>query len=114
MYSLRNKVQLIGFLGASPEVKTIENGKKLVRFSLATNESYRNSEGDKVITTQWHQLTAWGAVAEIVEKFVDKGSQVAIEGKLINRNYTDKEGVTKYVSEIQVSEILFLGTKSTE
>ena len=114
MYSIRNKIQLIGNIGGMPDVKTIDNGKKLVKFSLATNESYRNAEGEKITSTQWFQLTAWGAVADIVEKFLDKGSHVAVEGKLINRNYTDKEGVTKYTSEIQVSEILFLGSKSAE
>lgn len=109
MYALKNKVQLIGNLGHAPEVRSTENGKKLARFSVATNEQYKNSKGEKVIETQWHQLVAWGRVAEIVEKFLGKGSEVAIEGKLVNRSYTDKEGNKKYVSEIQVSELLMLG-----
>ena len=111
MYTLRNKVQLIGNLGNTPEVKTTENGKKLCRFSIATNESYRNTQGDKVTETTWHQLIAWGAIAEIAEKYLDKGSEVAIEGKLINRNYTDKEGTKRFVTEIQVNELLLLSSK---
>ena len=113
MYTLRNKVQLIGNLGGTPDVKTTENGKKLCRFSIATNESYRNTQGEKVTETTWHQLIAWGAIAEIAEKYLDKGSEVAIEGKLINRNYTDKEGVKRFVTEIQVNELLLLGSKTS-
>lgn len=113
MYALRNRVQLIGNLGMSPEVKKTENGKKLVRFSVATNESYKNASGDKVTETQWHNLVAWGKVADIAEKYLNKGSEVVIEGKLINRNYTDKEGVKKYVTEVQVNELVLLGGKTT-
>ncbi|MEO6610819.1 MAG: single-stranded DNA-binding protein [Chitinophagaceae bacterium] len=114
MYALKNKVQLIGNLGNAPEVKTLESGKKMARFSVATNESYRNAKGEKVTETQWHNLVAWGKVAEIVEKFLVKGKEVAIEGKLINRSYNDKEGNKKYITEIQVNELLMLGTKTTE
>jgi single-strand DNA-binding protein len=112
MYALKNKVQLIGNLGNAPEIKTTEGGKKLARFSMATNESYRNTKGEKVTETQWHTLVAWGKVADIAEKFLVKGSEVAIEGKLINRNYTDKEGIKKYVTEVQVAEVLLLGEKA--
>ena len=111
MYALKNKVQLIGNLGNVPEVRTTETGKKLVKFSVATNEVYRNSTGEKVKETQWHNLIAWGKVADIAEKYLNKGTEVAIEGKLINRNYTDKEGNKKYVTEIQVNELLLLGSK---
>ncbi len=111
MYTLRNKVQLIGNLGKMPEMFTTEKGKKMARFNLATNESYNNADGEKVKDTQWHNLVAWGKTAEIIEKYLGKGSEVAIEGRLINRSYTDKEGNKKYVSEIQVSEILLLGGK---
>ena len=113
MYALRNRVQLIGNLGNAPEIRKTESGKKLVRFSVATNESYKNSSGDKVTETQWHNLVAWGKLADIAEKFLNKGTEVAIEGKLINRNYTDKEGVKKYVTEIQVNELLLLGSKAS-
>ena len=111
MYALKNKVQLIGNLGNAPEVRTTETGKKLVRFSIATNETYRSSEGEKKTETQWHNLIAWGKVAEIAEKFLAKGTEVAIEGKLVNRNYMDKEGNKKYFTEIQASELLMLGGK---
>jgi single-strand DNA-binding protein len=111
MNALRNKVQLIGNLGMDPEVKSLEGGKKLAKMSIATNENYKNSKGEKVTETQWHNLIAWGKTAEIVEKFLKKGSEVAIEGKLINRNYTDKEGIKRYVTEIEVSELLMLDAK---
>ena len=109
MYALKNKVQLIGNLGNAPEVKTTENGKKLARFSVATNESYRNAKGEKVTETTWHNLVAWGKVADIAEKFLTKGKEVAIEGKLINRSYTDKDGIKRYVTEILVNELLLIG-----
>jgi single-strand DNA-binding protein len=109
MYALKNKVQLIGNLGNAPEVRNTESGKKLVRFSVATNEQYKNAKGERVTETQWHNLIAWGKVADIAEKFLVKGTEVAIEGKLVNRNYMDKEGNKKYITEIQVNELLMLG-----
>jgi len=114
MYALKNKVQLIGNLGGKPEVKTLESGKKLATLSLATSESYRNASGDKVTETQWHRLVAWGKVADIAEKYLDKGKEIAIEGKLINRSYTDKDGNKKYITEVQVSELLMLGAKTAQ
>lgn len=109
MYALRNKVQLIGNLGNTPEVKTLESGKKMARFSIATNEDYRTANGEKVTETQWHNIVAWGKVAEIAEKLLSKGREVALEGKLIHRSYTDKEGNKKYITEVQVNELLMLG-----
>jgi single-strand DNA-binding protein len=109
MYALKNKVQLIGNLGNAPEVRNTESGKKLVRFSVATNEQYKNAKGERITETQWHNLIAWGKLADIAEKFLVKGTEVAIEGKLVNRNYTDKEGTKKYITEIQVNELLMLG-----
>jgi single-strand DNA-binding protein len=111
MYALRNKVQLIGHLGMKPEVKTIESGKKMVKFSLATNENYRNAKGEKVTETQWHNIVAWGKVADIAEKYLDKGQEIAVEGKLVTRTYNDREGIKKYFTEVQVSEVLMLGGK---
>ena len=111
MYALKNKVQLIGNLGNNPEIRTLDGGKKMARFSVATNETYRSAKGEKVTETQWHNLIAWGKVAEIAEQFLSKGSEVAIEGKLVNRNYTDKDGIKRYVTEIQVNEVLLLGDK---
>lgn len=111
MYSLKNKVQLIGHLGAAPEVKTTDSDKKHARFSIATNEVYRDAKGEKVTETTWHNLVAWGKIAEIAEKYLTKGKEVAIEGKLISRSYTDKSGTKKYITEVQVNELLMLGTK---
>jgi single-strand DNA-binding protein len=113
MNALKNKVQLIGNLGNAPEVKNTESGKKLAKFSMATNETYRNAKGEKVTETQWHNLIAWGKVADLVEKLLLKGTEVAVEGKLINRNYTDKDGNKKYVTEILVNELLLIGNKPT-
>jgi len=111
MYALKNKVQLIGNLGNAPEVKNLEGGKKIARFSIATNESYRNQKGEKVNETQWHNIVAWGKVAEIAEKYLQKGSEVALEGKLVSRSYNDKDGNKRYITEVQVNEILMLGEK---
>lgn len=111
MYSLRNKVQLIGNLGKMPDVKELDSGKKLVKLSIATNETYTNSKGEKVKETQWHNLVAWGKLADIAEKYLDKGSEVAVEGKLVTKEYLDKEGIKRYATEIQVNEMLMLGGK---
>lgn len=112
MYALKNKVQLIGNLGKAPEVINTEKGKKLARFSIATNESYRSAQGEKITETQWHSLVAWGKTAEIAEKYLLKGTEVAVEGKLVNRNYIDKDGNKRYVTEVQVNEILIFGSKA--
>ena len=109
MNALKNRVQLIGNLGMNPEIKTLDGGKKLAKMSIATNESYKNAKGELVKETQWHNLIAWGKTADIIEKYLKKGSEVAVEGKLNTRNYTDKEGVKHYITEIQVSELLMLG-----
>ncbi|WP_034060815.1 single-stranded DNA-binding protein [Lacinutrix jangbogonensis] len=111
MNTLRNKVQLIGNLGQDPEIINLESGKKLAKFSLATNETYKNAEGEKVTQTDWHNLIAWNKTAEIVEKYVTKGKEIAIEGKLTNRSYETKEGEKRYVTEVVVNELLMLGNK---
>jgi single-strand DNA-binding protein len=111
MYALKNKVQLIGHLGNKPEIRNTEKGKKVAHFSLATNESYRNAQGDKVTETQWHFIVAWGKLAEIAEKYLDKGKEVVVEGKLTSRSYTDKDGNKKYVTEVHANELLMLGSK---
>ncbi|WP_298779302.1 single-stranded DNA-binding protein [uncultured Polaribacter sp.] len=111
MSTLRNKVQLIGNLGNDPEIITLESGKKLAKFSIATNESYKNSQGEKVTDTQWHNVVAWNKTAEIVEKYVTKGKEVAIEGKLTSRSYETKEGEKRYITEVVVNELLMLGNK---
>lgn len=111
MYALKNKVQLIGNLGGKPEIKSTEKGKKLAQFNLATSESYRNAKGEKITETQWHRVIAWGRMAETAEKYFDKGREIAIDGKLINRSYIDKAGNKKYITEVQANEFLMLGTK---
>ena len=111
MNALKNKVQLIGNLGMDPEIKILEGEKKLAKMSIATNNSYKNAQGELVKETQWHNLIAWGKTAEIFERHIKKGREIAIEGKLINRNFIDKEGLKRYVTEIQVNEVLILGNK---
>ncbi len=111
MSTLRNKVQLMGNLGNEPEVITLESGKKLAKFSLATNESYRNSEGEKITNTEWHNLIAWGKIAEVVEKYLKKGNEVMVEGKLTSRSYETKEGDKRYITEIVCNELLMLGNR---
>ena len=111
MSTLKNKVQLIGNVGNVPEITNLENGKKVAKFSIATNESYKDSKGEKVTDTQWHTIVAWGKIAEIVEKYVCKGKEVALEGKLTSRSYETKEKEKRYVAEVVVDEILLLGIK---
>ncbi len=106
MSTLRNKVQLIGNLGNDPEIITLDSGKKLAKFSLATNESYKNEQGEKITQTDWHNLIAWNKTAEIIEKYVTKGKEIAIEGKLTSRSYETKEGEKRYVTEVVVNEVL--------
>jgi single-strand DNA-binding protein len=111
MKNLRNTVSLIGNLGADPEVKVFDSGKKKARLSLATSDSYKNASGEKVEDTQWHTLVAWGKTADIAEKYLHKGSELAVEGKLTYRSYEDKSGETKYITEINVNEFVMLGKK---
>ncbi len=111
MYALKNKVQLIGNLGNKPEVKSTESGKKMATFSMATSEVYRNTKGERVTETQWHRLVAWGKLAEIAEQYLDKGKEVIVEGKLVNRSYTDKDGIKRYVSEVQLTELVMPGAR---
>lgn len=109
MNALRNKVQLIGNLGNDPEIKSLENGRKLAKFSLATNEVYRNAKGEKVTETQWHNVIAWGKTAEIIEQYLSKGREVALEGKLTSRSYETASGEKRYVTEVVANELLMLG-----
>lgn len=111
MSNLKNSVRLIGFLGAAPEVKEFGNQKKVATMSIATKDIYKNEKGEKVEDTQWHNLVAWNQQATIAEKYLQKGSELSIEGKLVNRNYTDKQGIKRYMTEIVVSEILLMNKK---
>lgn len=111
MSNLRNSVRLVGFLGGDPEVRTVGNNKKLVKMSIATNESYKNDKGEKVEETQWHNLVLWDRTAGIAEKYLHKGSEVTVEGRLTTRSYTDKEGIKRYATEVVVNDLLMLGKK---
>lgn len=109
MNNLKNKVQLIGRLGQNPEIKYLEGGKKLAVFSIATNDPYKNKKGETVDQTTWHKVVAWGNTASILEKYVTKGQQILVNGKLQNKTYDDKNGVTHYVTEIMANEIQMFG-----
>ncbi|PWA06573.1 single-stranded DNA-binding protein [Flavobacterium psychrotolerans] len=109
MNAMKNRVQLIGNVGNDPEIKNLDGGKKLANLTIATKDSYKNDKGEKVDQTEWHRVVAWGKTAEIIEKYVTKGIQVAIEGKLSHRSYDDKNGEKRYVTEVVVSELLMLG-----
>lgn len=109
MNAMKNKVQLIGHVGQTPEVKTLDGGKKLANITIATNEVYYKDNGDKVEQTEWHRITAWGKVAEIIEKYVTKGKEIAIEGRLTHRSYDDKDGNKRYITEVIANDILLLG-----
>lgn len=113
MNNLRNRVNLIGNLGADPEVKELETGRKLARISLATTESFKNTEGEQVKNTQWHNLIAWGSTATYAEKYLKKGNTIAVEGKLNHRSYDDQDGTKKYITEVVVNEIMTLRTKES-
>ena len=111
MNALRNRVQLIGNLGMDPEVKSFDKDKKMARISIATNEVYYNAKGEKVQDTQWHNIVMWGKTAEIAEKYLKKGQEIAVEGKLVNRSWETKEGDKRYATEVVVSELVMLGKK---
>ncbi|MDC0629359.1 MAG: single-stranded DNA-binding protein [Flavobacteriaceae bacterium] len=109
MNTLRNKVQLIGNLGNDPEIIALDSGKKLAKFSLATNEYYKDADGQKQTKTEWHNLVAWNKTAELIENYVTKGKEIAIEGKLTTRTWDDKEGNKRYTTEVVVSEVVLFG-----
>jgi len=113
MKDLRNRVQLIGNLGMDPEVKSFDGGRKLAKFSVATSQSYTNTKGERVKDTQWHSIIAWGKLAETAEKYLKKGSEVALEGKLVYRTYETKEGQTKYITEIVLNEFMMFSKKQS-
>lgn len=110
MSTLKNKVQLIGNLGDNAKVTTLDSGKKVAKFSLATNEVYKNVKGEKVTDTQWHNIVAWNKTAEIIEKHTSKGSEIGISGKLASRSYDDKDGVKRHIVEVVCNEVLLMGT----
>jgi single-strand DNA-binding protein len=106
MNTLKNNVQLSGNVGKAPEIKMLSTGKKLAKFSIATRETYTNHKGEKVTDTQWHNIVAWGKMADVVEQQVPKGKEIEIEGKLSSRCYEDKQGIKKYITEIVCRELI--------
>lgn len=108
MNTLKNKVHLVGNLGFDPEVREIAKGRKVARISVATNDSYRNANGEKVTDTQWHTVVAWGTMAEAVEKTLRKGSPVVLEGRLVHRSYETKDGTKRYITEVVMNDFQVL------
>ncbi|MES2617311.1 MAG: single-stranded DNA-binding protein [Bacteroidota bacterium] len=114
MKNLINSVRLMGNVGATPEVKSLTNGNKMAKLRLATNEKQKNAKGETIEITHWHNLVFWGKQVDIIEKFVDKGARLAIEGSLTNRNYETKTGEKRQITEVRVQEFEFVGGKKAE
>jgi len=112
MKAIKNKVQLIGHLGADPEIKNFKEDKKLANMRLAVNDRYKNANGEWVEETQWFNLVAWAKLANYAEKYLLKGIEVAVEGRLLTKAYTDKNAVKRVSTDIVVSEILILSKKA--
>lgn len=111
--SLNNSVRIIGNIGMNPEVKSFGNDQKLAKFSVATTETYKNANGEKEKTTQWHNVVVWGKLASVVEKYMQKGQMIALEGQLTSRSYTDKSGNKRYITEINANQIQMLAKKAS-
>jgi single-strand DNA-binding protein len=114
MNALRNKVQLIGRLGQDPDIRMLDSGKKVAHFNIATNGSYRNAEGNRIDETTWHSIVAWNGLAELCSKYLKRGREVCIEGRISYRVYTDKNGLQKNVTEVVASDMVFLGPGGRE
>lgn len=112
MNTLRNNVKLIGRLGQDPEVRNLEKDNKVATFSLATGESYTDKEGNKKESIEWHNIVAWGNLAGICEKYLKKGKEIAVDGRITYRNWEDKTGTKHTTTEIVASEMLFVGVNS--
>jgi single-strand DNA-binding protein len=108
MNSMKNRVTLIGNLGQDPDIKTLEPGKKVAHFTLATNDGFKNADGQKITETTWHNIVAWNGLADIAGKFLKKGNEVAVEGRIVYRSFEDKKGVTKNVTEIVLNDLCLL------
>ena len=113
MRNLRNTVRLVGRLGNDPKVNKFKNGKQVVTFSIATDDSYKNKEGERVEDTQWHNLTVWNGLSSVAEKYLKKGMEVTIEGRLTHRSYETKDGQTRYITEVEVQDLLMMGKKAS-
>ena len=111
MNNIKNSVLLIGNLGKDPELKKLDGGNSVAKFSLATNETYKNNKGEKVTKTEWHNCVAWGKTAELANTWLKKGKEVALRGKIAYSNYEDKNGQVKYTTDIIIDEFTMLGAK---
>ncbi|MBI3143229.1 MAG: single-stranded DNA-binding protein [Bacteroidetes bacterium] len=109
--NLRNRVQLIGHLGQAPEIKKLESGKQVARFSLATNENYTDAKGNKVTTTDWHSVVAWGKQAELAQQLLEKGKEVLVEGRLSTREYENADGQKVKLTEVVAQQFMVFGRK---
>jgi single-strand DNA-binding protein len=112
MNTIKNNVQLMGNLGGAPEVRTFDNGRKMARFSLATSERYKNNKGEPVTETHWHTIIAWGRQADFAEQYLEKGKELVVNGRLANRAYTDKNGVKRWITEIQLTDMVLTSKKA--
>ncbi len=112
MRSIRNKVTLIGNLGAKPEIREFESGNKLATFRLATNDVRYNAKGEKVTETTWHRLKAWGKLADTIAKYTDTGQEIAVEGRLVTNSFKNKDGEDVNLTEIEVNDFMFLRKKA--
>jgi len=114
MNTLKNSVNLIGNLGKEVEIKELASGSKVAKILIATNDYYKNNKGETITETQWHNLVAWGKTAEMMANILTKGSEVAIQGKLMHRSYEDKDGNIRYISEVKVNEFMKVSRKEKE
>lgn len=110
MKNMKNSVQIIGNVGNTPEIREFKGGKVSARFSVATHESFKNAEGEKVLNTNWHQVVAWGGMADYIAKHVTKGRNIALQGKLSSRSFEDREGNTRHITEIIAGNVLLTGS----
>ncbi len=113
MNTMKNLVQLIGNLGNAPELKDVSGGRKMARMSVATSESYTNKSGERITDTQWHTVVAWGIQAEQASRLLQKGSRVALQGKLVHRSYEGRDGQKRYITEVVLSEFQVVSRTET-
>lgn len=109
-----NKVILIGNAGKDPEVRYLDNGATVANFSLATSETYNNKNGERITNTEWHNIVMWRGLAQVAEKYIKKGSQLYIEGKIRSRSYDDKDGNKRFITEIVADNLTLLGRPKSE
>ncbi|NOR87491.1 MAG: single-stranded DNA-binding protein [Bacteroidales bacterium] len=114
MKNLRNQVQLIGNLGADPEMREFSTGNNKVSIRLATSDYYKNKAGEKVTDTQWHHVVAWNGTGKYIKNYATKGTEIMVQGKLTHSSYEDKNGVTKYVTEVVADQVMILSKKEKE